>query len=80
MASLRNPGEADESSKLGGTMVWIDADPRVRYERIQANAQRGRHDEDNKTFEEFQAEEAVEIATPATPPPSTCSASKNAPT
>lgn len=62
MASLRNPGEADRVHDLGGTMIWIDADPRVRYERVQANkADRGRHGEDNKTFEQFQAEEAAEM-------------------
>ena len=62
MASLRNPGEADRIHELGGTMVWVDADRRVRYERIQKNAaSRGRAGEDNKTFEEWQAEEAAEM-------------------
>jgi dephospho-CoA kinase len=62
MASLRNPGEADRIHDLGGTMVWIDADPRVRYERVQKNkATRGREGEDDKTFEQFQAEEAAEM-------------------
>jgi cytidylate kinase len=62
MASLRNPGEAERIHKLGGTMVWIDADPRIRYERVQANADsRGRSGEDNKTFEQFLAEEAAEM-------------------
>jgi dephospho-CoA kinase len=62
MASLRNPGEADRIHDLGGTMVWIDADPRVRYDRVQAAAaKRNRAGEDNKTFEQFQAEEAVEM-------------------
>lgn len=62
IASLRNPGEADRVHALGGTMVWIDADQHVRYERIQKNAaSRGRAGEDNKTFEEFQAEEAAEM-------------------
>jgi len=63
MASLRNPGEADRVHELGGTMVWVDADPRVRYDRIQANAAaRGRAGEDNKTFEQFQADEAAEMS------------------
>jgi len=62
MASLRNPGEADRLHELGGTMVWIDADPRVRYGRIQANAHhRGRSGEDDKTFEQFMTEEAAEM-------------------
>lgn len=58
MASLRNPGEADEIHKLGGTMVWVDADPRVRYDRIFS---RQRTAEDSKTFEQFMAEEQAEM-------------------
>lgn len=62
MASMRNPGEADRVHELGGTMVWVDADPRVRYERVQANAaSRGRLEEDKKTFEEFLAEQEAEM-------------------
>jgi len=64
MASLRNPGEADRIHQLGGSVVWIDADPHVRYDRVQANAaSRGRAEEDNKTFEQFLAEEAIEMQT-----------------
>jgi cytidylate kinase len=62
IASLRNPGEADRVHDFGGTVVWIDADPRTRYERIQANAViRGRAEEDNKTYEQFLAEEEAEM-------------------
>ncbi len=62
MASLRNPGEADRVHKLGGTMVWVDADPYIRYERVQANAaSRGRAGEDQKTFEQFMAEQEAEM-------------------
>lgn len=62
MASLRNPGEADRIHELGGTMIWVDADPRIRYDRVQANtASRGRSGEDVKTFEQFQSEEAAEM-------------------
>ncbi len=62
MASLRNPGEADRIHELGGTMVWVDANPHVRYDRIQANAAtRDRSAEDTKTFEQFQADEAAEM-------------------
>ncbi len=62
IASLRNPGEADRVHALGGTVVWIDADPQVRYNRIQAAApERGREGEDNKTFDQFKAEEAAEM-------------------
>jgi dephospho-CoA kinase len=63
MASLRNPYEADRIHELGGTMVWVDADPKIRYERITSGS-RGRHEEDNKTFEQFLAEEAAEMTPP----------------
>ncbi|HSX36872.1 MAG TPA: hypothetical protein VLG13_02010, partial [Patescibacteria group bacterium] len=66
MASLRNPGEADRIHELGGVLVWVDADPRVRYERVLANAtSRGRVAEDTKTFEQFLAEEEAEMHKPA---------------
>lgn len=62
IASLRNPGEADAVHEHGGTVLWVDADPRVRYDRIQANAvARDRAEEDNKTFEQFLAEEQAEM-------------------
>lgn len=62
MASLRNPYEADRVHELGGTVVWVDADPKTRYARIQANAvQRGRDGEDSKSFEQFLAEEQAEM-------------------
>jgi cytidylate kinase len=65
MASMRNPGEADTIHELGGVMVWLDADARVRYDRIQANATtRNRAEEDNKTFEQFLAEEEAEMHVP----------------
>lgn len=62
IASLRNPYEADRVHELGGTVIWIDADPKTRYERIQNNAEaRARAGEDSKTFEEFLAEETAEM-------------------
>lgn len=65
MASLRNPGEADRVHELGGVVVWIDADPRTRYDRIQSNRQqRDRVGEDDKSFEQFLAEEAAEMYKP----------------
>lgn len=65
IASLRNPGEADRVHELGGTVVWVDADPKVRYERVQANvATRGRAGEDRKTYEQFLSEEAAEMNKP----------------
>lgn len=62
IASLRNPGEADRVHALGGTVVWVDADQRVRYARVQAaREERDRAGEDDKTFEQFQTEEAAEM-------------------
>jgi len=58
IASLRNPGEAEHIHELEGKVVWVDADPRVRYERI---VSRLRSDEDRKTYEEFLAEEQAEM-------------------
>jgi dephospho-CoA kinase len=60
IASLRNPGEVDRVHELGGQVIWSDADPRVRYSRIQA-ANRGRGAEDTKTYEQFKAEEEAEM-------------------
>lgn len=59
MSSLRNPYEADRVHELQGTVIWVDADPEVRYKRVAVG--RGRGAEDQKTFEEFLAEEAVEM-------------------
>lgn len=65
IASLRNPGEADRIHEFGGIVVWLDADQRVRYDRIQKSlAIRNRAGEDNKTFEEFQTEEYAEMHPP----------------
>jgi dephospho-CoA kinase len=65
MSSLRNPAEADSVHELGGTVIWVDADPKIRYSRIQANAaHRGRAGEDNKTFEQFLKEQADEMHPP----------------
>ncbi len=59
LTSIRHPKEVEAIQALGGIVVWIDADPKVRYERIQKrNAGRP---EDQKTFEEFVAEEQVEM-------------------
>jgi cytidylate kinase len=65
MSSLRNPYEPDRIHELGGTVIWIDAEPEIRYERIQSNAAtRGRAGEDNKTYEQFLQEEQDEMHPP----------------
>lgn len=60
VASLRNGGEAKRVHELGGLVVWVDADPKVRYQRV-VLANRGRTEEDSKTFEQFIAEEEAEM-------------------
>ena len=59
IGSLRHPGEVDRIHELGGEVIWVDADPQIRYARIQNN-DRGRV-EDRKTFDEFMADEAREM-------------------
>lgn len=59
LASLRNPGEPDRIHELKGIVVWIDADPKVRYKRI-TNRNRGGI-EDKVTYEEFLAEEKAQF-------------------
>lgn len=63
VGSLRHPGEADRVHELGGTMIWIDADPKIRYDRIQGNLaeRQGTHEEENLTFEEFLSQETREM-------------------
>jgi dephospho-CoA kinase len=58
VSSIRNPGEVDRVHELGGQVIWIDADPKIRYNRI---FKRQRTDEDNKTFEQFLSEEQAEM-------------------
>lgn len=60
VASLRHPAEADRVHKLGGIVVWVDADPEIRFARLQYST-RGRDGEDDKSFEEFLAEEQYEM-------------------
>lgn len=62
VASLRNPAEVDRVHELGGVVWWLDADPLLRFTRIKMNAAtRARAEEDEKTFEEFLAEEKAEM-------------------
>jgi dephospho-CoA kinase len=60
VGSLRHPGEVDRIHELHGIVLWIDADPQLRYKRI-ITANRGRELEDNKSFEEFLADEQREM-------------------
>lgn len=57
VSSLRNFGEADRVHQLGGQVVWVDAEPQIRYNRVY---DRGQGDKDKKSFEQFLAEEQAE--------------------
>jgi dephospho-CoA kinase len=57
ISSIRHPWEVDRIHSFGGTVVWVDADPKVRYDRI---SNRGQGDKDNKAFQEFLEEEEKE--------------------
>jgi dephospho-CoA kinase len=58
-SAIRAVGEAEKVHELEGIIIFVDADPRVRYERSQS---RGRDaNETGKSFEEFMATERLEI-------------------
>lgn len=62
VASLRHPAEAEKIHELGGTVLWVDAEPKLRYERIVENLEsRGRKSEDRKTFDDFLSDEKREM-------------------
>lgn len=62
IGSIRRPSEAKVIQDEGGIVLWIDADQRLRYDRIQA-ANRGRN-EDSATFEQWRADEDAEMIPP----------------
>lgn len=58
-SAIRAIGEAEKVKDLGGIIIFVDADPKVRYERSLA---RGRDaNEKGKSFEEFMETERSEI-------------------
>lgn len=60
ITSIRTPGEAEELKRAGGVVVWVNADPEVRHQRIMSGV-RGRDETDEVTFEEFLRQEKVEM-------------------
>ncbi|MCA9334646.1 AAA family ATPase [Candidatus Saccharibacteria bacterium] len=66
LVSLRHPDEAYHVHAHGGVVVWVDADQRLRYDRLQS-ANRGRS-EDSISFEDFQREEYREMHPPIDAP------------
>lgn len=59
ITSIRTPGEVDAIHAEGGIVVWIDADERIRYERISAS--RRDRPEDQITFEQFIEQQQAEM-------------------
>lgn len=58
LGSLRNGGEATRLHELGGELIWVDADPKLRYERVIARA---RDAESKMTYEQFLLNEQAEM-------------------
>jgi len=58
ISNLRNIGEANRVHELGVKIVWIDAEPQIRFQRTTS---RGRSAEDAKTFQQFLQEEQDEM-------------------
>jgi len=63
IGSIRRPAEAKVIQSQGGMVLWLDADRKVRFDRIQA-AHRGRA-EDAATFEQWCRDEDAEMTPPA---------------
>lgn len=57
VTGLRSMGEADAIRAAGGIVLAVDANPRIRYERIH---NRKRDAESKRTFEEFLEQDAYE--------------------
>lgn len=58
ISSMRHASESNRLHELGGKLVWIDADPKIRYERVVV---RSKDAKDRKSFEQFVAEEKAEM-------------------
>lgn len=69
LVSVRHPGEVASIHAQGGVTIWVDADRRVRYDRVSGGA-RGRA-EDVVPFEQFAADEDREMNPPADAPAGT---------
>lgn len=69
IGSIRHPAEAMRVKEHGGVVVWVQGDERQIYDRLQA-VKRGRN-EDQITFEQFQADIHREMYPPADAPAGT---------
>lgn len=61
VGSLRHPGEAQKILDLGGHVIWVDADVKVRYDRVVGRVDDNKANEDRVTLEEFQAQQEREM-------------------
>ena len=57
ISGLRSMGEADAIRQAGGIIIGVDADPKLRYDRIYS---RQRDSESQKTYEQFLEQDAYE--------------------
>lgn len=57
ISGLRSMGEADAIREAGGIIIGLDADPKIRYDRIYS---RQRDTESQKTYEEFLEQDEYE--------------------
>ncbi|USN96503.1 MAG: AAA family ATPase [Candidatus Nomurabacteria bacterium] len=66
LVSIRHPDEVKRVHERDGIVVWVDADQRMRYDRLQ-QSNRGR-DEDRISFEQFKIDEYREMHPPTDAP------------
>jgi len=65
IGSIRSVSEVETLKKFGGKLIVVDADPKVRYQRVTS---RGREYEKQISFEQFEAEEQGELGQNETDP------------
>lgn len=58
--SIRTMAEAHTLKKAGGVLLAVDANPKIRYQRVQERAS----ESDKVTFEEFMSQEELEMRDP----------------
>lgn len=59
ITSIRTPGEANAIQQADGMVIWVDADPKLRYERVVAGG-RGRVT-DTISYDEFLRQQEAEM-------------------
>ena len=57
ISGIRSIGEVEKLHEIGGRLLFVDADPDIRFKRAQS---RKRDIQDIKSFEDFLAQEATE--------------------